>query len=119
MVRYLPGPMVIREPVGSFRLPLTNGLICSPYFIRLEMPSPAGDAASPLMDALASCAGVNKDFFQASYGVSISRLSGAVPVPPALTAPMVTPNVPEEDVMPLIRPDVVFTARPEGRPEAL
>ena len=49
----------------------------------------------------------------------IVRLKVAVPVPPALVALKATLKVPLAVGVPEMRPDVVFTERPPGKPVAL
>ena len=46
------------------------------------------------------------------------RVSGKLPVPPLLEALRVTPKVPALVGIPEIKPEVVFTARPLGSPDA-
>ena len=46
------------------------------------------------------------------------KVRGEVPVPPPLVALNVTVEVPAAVGVPEIRPEVVFTARPAGNPDA-
>jgi hypothetical protein len=52
-------------------------------------------------------------------GGTTVRINEAVPVPPALEALMDTLLVPVDAAVPLMRPEVVLTARPAGKPVAL
>src|SRR5260221_7575229 len=61
-------------------------------------------------------------FFAATVGAggfTLVNTTDCVPLPTALEALTVAVNVPVALGMPLIRPVVVFTARPPGRPLAL
>ena len=54
----------------------------------------------------------------AGGGGLIVRARVAVPVPPALVAPMVTLKLPVAVGVPVMAPVVVFTESPAGRPVA-
>jgi hypothetical protein len=55
----------------------------------------------------------------AGGGGTTVRIREAVPVPPALEAVMATLLVPVDVAVPLMRPDMVLTPRPAGKPVAL
>jgi len=48
----------------------------------------------------------------------IVKVSSALPVPPPLVALRFTPNVPAAVGVPEIKPEVIFTPRPAGNPDA-